>query len=104
MNKFPCNTQIVGTNSRILASSDFILTSNEVKKMETQVQLLAILGFYLNVWWNLQQKSPYNAAELKRCGGVSHRAAGRPGCTKTPHSVTTALLTQIYGQKLKIAS
>ena len=34
--------------------------------METQVQLLAILGFYLNVWWNLPQKSPYNAAELKQ--------------------------------------
>ena len=28
-------------STRILASSDFILTSNEVKKMETQVQLLA---------------------------------------------------------------
>ena len=27
--------------TRILASSDFILTSGEVKKMETQVQLLA---------------------------------------------------------------
>ena len=60
---------------------------------------LQFFGFYHNFWFNLPQKLPYNAVELKRCGRLAGMAA-----PKTPFSVTTALSTQTFGQKFQIAS
>ena len=59
--------------SLILASADFILTSNDVTKMAIHLKLFAFLEFFSTIFGGIYHK---------RCGAQTVGAAGMRGSTK----------------------